>query len=134
MVVQVHPVARAAAAHDDPADGLQAKFSIPYLAAFAVLHGRPAVSDFAGVDPAVRDLARRVTVRTDAALGEMAARVETGGRGVEVQAPQGSPGRPMDERDLLLKVHELAGKRLDGVLDDTAASAASVVAAADLGA
>ena len=35
---------------DDVADGLQAKFSIPYLTAFALLRGAPGVDDLRGVD------------------------------------------------------------------------------------
>ena len=133
VTVHVHPLARAAAAYDDVSGGLQAKFSIPYLAAFALLRGAPTVADFAGVDDEVRDLARHVSVRTDPALSEMEARVEIdGGRSAQVTSPLGSPGRPMDERALLGKVRELAGDRLDGVLDDPAAPAADVVAGAGL--
>ena len=43
--VVVHPVSRAAAALDDVSDGLQARFSIPYLTAFALLRGGPTVDD-----------------------------------------------------------------------------------------
>jgi 2-methylcitrate dehydratase PrpD len=128
--VHVHPMARAAAARDDVSDGLQAKFSIPYLAAFALLRGAPAVSDFGKVDEQVRDLARRIGVHTDSALSEMEARLEVGGRIAQVESPLGSPGRPMDESALLRKVRDLAGDRLDGVLEDPAAPAAKVVAAA----
>jgi 2-methylcitrate dehydratase PrpD len=128
--VHVHPMARAAAARDDASDGLQAKFSIPYLAAFALLRGAPAVSDFGKVDEQVRDLARRIAVHTDPALSEMEARLEVGGRIARVESPLGSPGRPMDESALLRKVRELAGDRLDGVLEDPATPAAKVVAAA----
>src|SRR4051794_36030918 len=39
--VVVHPRARQAAAYDDVTDGLQAKFSIPYLVAFALQRGAP---------------------------------------------------------------------------------------------
>jgi hypothetical protein len=38
----------------------------------------------------------------------------------------------MDAQALRAKVHDLAGTRLDGVLDDDAAPAAQVVAAAGL--
>ncbi len=44
VVVRVHPRARQAAPYDDVADGLQARFSIPYLTAFALLHGAPDVA------------------------------------------------------------------------------------------
>jgi 2-methylcitrate dehydratase PrpD len=129
--VHVHPVARAAAARDGVSDGLQAKFSIAYLAAFALLRGAPQVADFGAVDAEVRDLAGRIVVRTEPALPEMAARVEIeGGPAAQVESPLGSPGHPMDERALHRKVRELAGDRLDGVLDDATAPAARVVAAA----
>jgi len=132
--VHLHPVARAAAARSDPADGLEAKFAPAYLAAFALLHGAPGVSDFTGVDAGARDVARRITVRTDPALGEMAARVEAAdGRAAQVDWPLGSPRRPMDEAQLLRKVRDLAGDRLDGVLDDVGTPATRVVAAAGLG-
>ena len=133
VTVRVHPVARAAAARDDVSDGLQAKFSILYVAAFALLRGAPGVSDFHSVDEGVRSLARRVAVRTDPELSEMEARIEIDGGGTaQVESPLGSPGHPMHEPALLKKVRALAGHRLDGVLDDPAAPAASVVAAAGL--
>src|SRR6185312_11603388 len=64
--VTVHPVARRAAMYDDVADGLQAKFSIPYLVAFVALRGEPEPASFAAVDADVQELARRrVTLTTD---------------------------------------------------------------------
>ena len=131
VVVEVHPVARAAAARDAPRDGLEAKFSIPYLTAFTLLHGAPTVSDFAALDGPARELARNVSVRTDPQLGEMAARLVTAdGARAEVEWPHGSPRRPLDGEALLRKLRDLAGERLDGVLDDRAAPAARVAAAA----
>ena len=41
VTVVVHPRARQAAPYDDVADGLQAKFSIPYTVAYTLLHGVP---------------------------------------------------------------------------------------------
>ena len=68
----VHPVSLQAAAHGpEPKDGLEAKFSIPYLTAFTLLHGPPRVESFDAVDPAVVERARRIEVRTD----DVAARV-----------------------------------------------------------
>ena len=132
--VVVHPVARSAAALDDVSDGLQAKFSIPYLAAFTLLHGAPRVADFDRVDDAARALAQRVSVRTDAALAEMESQVEVAGLApARVESPLGSPARPMDARRLREKLHELADDRLDGALDDRSAPAAALVEAAGLG-
>jgi 2-methylcitrate dehydratase PrpD len=132
--VIVHPLARQAAALDDAGDGLEAKFSIPYLVAFTILHGPPGVADFEHVDQDARRLARdRVTVSLDPGLGEMEARIELGGRTTaRIRSPLGSPGRPMDSAALRGKVRALAGDRLDGVLDDLTEPAAAAVAAAGL--
>src|SRR3954454_19306248 len=71
LVVVVHPVSRLTAFRDDVATGLEAKFSIPYLVAFTLLHGAPGVSSFAAVDTSARALASsRVRVETDASLLE----------------------------------------------------------------
>jgi 2-methylcitrate dehydratase PrpD len=130
--VWVHPLAQAAAARGVPADGLEAKFSLPYTAAFALLHGAPGVSDFRAVDAEARELAARVEVRIDDALGEMAARLETPAGAASVEWPLGSPGRPMSSDALQRKVRDLAGDRLEGVLGDEHAPAARLVAAAGL--
>src|SRR5256885_4254713 len=98
LVIRVHPRARQAAPHDDVADGLQAKFSIPYLTAFTLLRGAPDVASFAGVDGEARALAaERIRVRTDPALLESEAVLEAGGEAVaRVETALGSPPRPMD--------------------------------------
>ena len=124
----VHPLARAAASVDVPEDGLQAKFSLPYLVAFALERGAPSVDDFAEL--ADVDLAR-VTVALDPALGEQEAVLSAGGEDVaRVIAALGSPERPMTAEQLAAKVHDLAGDRLDGVLDDPERPARDVLEAA----
>lgn len=127
----VHPLARAAARYDDVAGELQAKFSIPYLVAFARLRGEPQPASFAAVDPEVRAHAQRlVTVRTDAGLGEAEALLVADGETVaHVRASRGSPERPLDAAQLATKVHGLAGERLDGLLDDPGRPAADLLAA-----
>jgi 2-methylcitrate dehydratase PrpD len=134
VTVVVHPVARQAAAIDEVADGLEAKFSIAYLVAFTLLHGPPGLGDFNDVDPAAQALAReRVTISLDPGLGEMEARIERAGATLaRVDAPLGSPARPMDASRLHRKVRELAGERLDGVLDDLSAPAGAAATAAGL--
>jgi 2-methylcitrate dehydratase PrpD len=129
--VTVHPVARAAAAYDDVADGLQAKFSIPYLVAYTVLRGEPRPESFAAVDEEARSLASaRVRVRTDPALLESEARLAVDGQPVaNVLASRGSPGRPLTPDELGAKVRTLAGDRLDGLLDDDSRPARDVLAA-----
>jgi 2-methylcitrate dehydratase PrpD len=132
LVVTVHPLERKAAAHDDASTGLQAKFSIPYLAAYTRLHGPPTLSSFDGVDDDARALARdAVTVTLDASLGEWESRVSLGddGHGARVQFALGSPERPLDARSLSAKVRSLAGERLDGVLDDPDRPASEILAA-----
>ena len=134
IVVVVHPVSRLTAFRDDVATGLEAKFSIPYLVAYALLHGPPTVTSFAGVDESARKLAAdRVSVRTDPALIESEAVLEIDGREVaRVESALGSPARPMDAAALAEKVRTLAGESLIGALDDRAAPARGVLEAAGL--
>jgi 2-methylcitrate dehydratase PrpD len=134
VTVVVHPVARQAAALDDVADGLEAKFSIPYLVAFTLLHGAPGHRDFDAVDAAARALARQsIAVGTERGLGEMEARIELDGETVaRVESALGSPARPMDAAHIEAKVRALAGGRLNGILDDPSAPARDVLAAAGL--
>ncbi len=133
LVVRVHPRARQAAAYDDVADGLQAKFSIPYLTAFAFLRGAPGVADLRSVDADVRAFAStRVRVVEDDRLAESEVRLEHAGSAVvlaAVVASIGSPERPMSAAQLTAKISTLAPGRLAGVLDDLAAPAATVLAA-----
>ena len=87
--VTVHPVARRAAAYDEVADGLQAKFSIPYLVAYVVLRGEPEPASFDGVDPDVQALAReRVRLATDPDLREAEAVLALGGEEVARVPPR----------------------------------------------
>ena len=132
IVVAVHPVSLQTAWRTAVANGLEAKFSIPYLTAFTLLNGPPGVDSFRDLDPAADLAAERVTVRTDPAMLESEAVVEVEGQRVaRVEAALGSPARPMDERALSAKVAALAGSRLDGVLDDPARPAAEVLKVVD---
>jgi 2-methylcitrate dehydratase PrpD len=118
LTITVHPVSRQAAGYDDVADGLQAKFSIPYLAEFTLLHGPPRLSDFESVDRASRDLISEVEVRTDRTLLESQAVLTTpDGYETSVDAALGSPAHPMTEEQLKSKVRELAGGALEGALE-----------------
>jgi 2-methylcitrate dehydratase PrpD len=127
--VAVHPVARRAAAYDDVADGLQAKFSIPYLVAYVAVRGEPDPSSFAGVDEDVRAFARdRVTISTDEDLGEAEAVVAVAGEEhARVRFARGSPERPMTPEELAAKCEMLAGAALDGILDDRSAPAQTLL-------
>ena len=134
VTVAVHPRARRAAAYDDVSDGLQAKFSLPYLVAYTLLRGEPSAASFAAVDDQARALAAdRITVRTDQTLGETEAVLEpAGGPVVRVAHSLGSPERPMTQEQLAAKVEDLAGRRLAGALDDPDRPVADVLAAAGL--
>ncbi|MFZ0040784.1 MAG: MmgE/PrpD family protein [Solirubrobacteraceae bacterium] len=128
--VRVHPVARQAAHLDAVNDGLEAKFSIPYCVMHTLLHGPPRLRDFAEIDADARERSARVTVSVDASLPEFGAVVALGGREpVWVECPRGAPGRPLQPAELHAKVKELAGDRLEGLLDDPSRPAAEVVAA-----
>jgi 2-methylcitrate dehydratase PrpD len=133
IVVAVHPVARQAAHLDDVADGLAAKFSIPYCVSHALAHGPPRVHDFAALDPQTRERSSRVSVAVDASLPEFGAVLSTGDRElVRIRCPQGAPERPASPADLAAKLSDLAGDRLAGVLDDLEAPAARALDAAGL--
>jgi 2-methylcitrate dehydratase PrpD len=117
--VTVHPISLAAASYREPRDGLQAKFSIPYLVAYTLLHGPPSVQSFAALDHEALEGVTRVNVKEDGSLLESEARLEAGGRQLaRVEAALGSPARPLSAAQLADKVHSLAGGDLDGALDD----------------
>jgi 2-methylcitrate dehydratase PrpD len=129
ITVLVHPVSRQAASLDAVRDGLEAKFSIPYLTAYALLHGAPGVDAFAGVDDDAAALGERIAVRTDPALAPDEAVLEIDGRTVaHVSAPRGCPANPLDAAALRAKVRALAGEALDGALDDPRRPAATLLA------
>jgi 2-methylcitrate dehydratase PrpD len=134
LAVAVHRLSLQAAPVEIPGDGLEAKFSIPYLTAFALLHGAPAPSDFAGVDEAAVTLAaERITVRADAGLHASEAVLLSGGRELaRVRAARGSPSRPLDAAALAAKRRSLAGERLEGALEHRGTPAAELLTAAGL--
>jgi 2-methylcitrate dehydratase PrpD len=133
LTVTVHPISVAAASYGEPADGLQAKFSIPYLVAYTLLHGPPTVASFARLDADALAGVGRVAVRTDASLLESEARLEAGGEQIaRIEAALGSPARPMGPDELTGKLRALTGGRLDGALDDPDRPARDLLAAAGL--
>lgn len=133
LEVAVHPVARQAAHLDDVEDGLSAKFSIPYCVAHALAAGPPRVGDFERLDGEMRERARQVTVVVDDSLPRFGTVLSASGRElVRVPCPQGAPERPAAAGDLAAKIADLAGDRMDGVLDDLEAPAAGAAEAAGL--
>jgi 2-methylcitrate dehydratase PrpD len=126
--VTVHPVSLQAAPIAEPANGLEAKFSIPYLTAFALLHGAPNTESFRGVDDTARELARTIEVRADSEIAESEALLSIDGTpAARVEAALGSPQRPMSADQLTAKRRDLAGNRVEGALDDLDRPAAELL-------
>jgi len=133
--VVVHPLSlQAAAVGAEPEDGLQAKFSIPYLTAYTLMHGPPAIASFGRVDPDVARRAAAIEVRTDRGLLESEAVLldADGEELARVRAARGSPERPLGEEALRDKLADLGGERLAGALDDPGRPAAELLEVAGL--
>ena len=128
--VTVHPVSLQAAGYGPrPADGLEAKFSIPYCAAWTLAHGPPSVDSFESVDEDTCELAERIEVQTDADLLESECVIAADGRELaRVEASLGSPGQPMDDDRLAAKVDDLAGPWLSVLVHDQGRPAADLLA------
>lgn len=136
LSITVHPRARQAAPYDDVEDGLAAKFSIPYTAAYALLHGPPREpASFRAVDHQVRRLAsERVRVRLDDSMPETGALLEiAGSEPVMVEWATGSPAAPMSDVQLADKLRRLAGVRFERILGEEALPVAHVLAVTGLG-
>ena len=119
-----------------PATAFEAKFSIPYTIATALVHGSVRLNAFEPsrlADSKVRDLMRRVELRVDPELdskfpGQRAARVTiemNNGRGFEHFQPtrKGDPDQPLSDAELNEKFLELAGgvigvEEARGLLDE----------------
>jgi 2-methylcitrate dehydratase PrpD len=128
----VHPVSLQAAPVGEPSDGLEAKFSIPYLTALALLRGIPVVSSFQSVDPEAAELGRRIAVEADPTLAESEAQLGVDGEIVTtVKAARGSPQRPISAEGLAQKRRDLAGERFEGLLDDPGRPVAELLDALD---
>ncbi len=121
IIVTVHPISRLAAALDGVRDTLEAKFSIPYLTAYALLHGPPGLDAFEDLYIDAAALGARIAVRTDAALGADEARLAFDGEVVaRIRRPRGCPPHRLDAAACAAKVAALAGGALAGALDDDA--------------
>jgi 2-methylcitrate dehydratase PrpD len=129
IVVTVHPISRMAAALDGVRDALEAKFSIPYLTAYALLHGPPGLDAFEDLYIDAAALGARIAVRTDAALGADEARLAFDGEVVaRIRRPRGCPPDGLDATARAAKVAALAGDRLGtAALDDDARPAAGLL-------
>jgi 2-methylcitrate dehydratase PrpD len=134
LAVTVHPVSLLAAAQGpEPATGLQAKFSIPYLTAYTLLNGAPTVDSFDAIDAAAVERAKRIEIHTDPQLAESEFVLHAGDEELaRVEAALGSPQRPLDAAALTAKVEGLAGGGLSEVLAEAERPAAGVMEAAGL--
>jgi len=107
---------------EDPATAAEARFSLKYVVATALIHGSVRLAAFEPgrlADPATRALMRRIDLEVDSELdaafpGQRAARVEIetrdGRRERHLQpARKGDPELPLTDRELDEKYLELAG-------------------------
>jgi len=110
--------------HHQPDTGLQAKFSLEYAAAAALLDGYPGFASF--TDQAVRrPAARRLTGLVETKLdpggtglldGELTAEIHTAGGVSEAtqRFPPGAPQRPAADAELAAKISDcVAGLGID---------------------
>lgn len=128
--LEVAPLNMKVAGNPEPKDGTEAKFSIHFGAAIAIIRGNARNSVFADetvFDPLVSRLMKRITVEADPSLGEMEARVTVAlkdgtHRFKHVAAPKGDPGNPMSFDELEEKFRDLAEKKIgakqaNGIVD-----------------
>jgi 2-methylcitrate dehydratase PrpD len=114
--ITVAPLNIKVTGNPDPVDCLQAKFSLQFVAALALLYGRANETDFTSQtihDVSVRDLMKRVRLVADASLGETEAHVrilrrDGGARERHVTSPKGEPANPMTFQEIEAKFMDLA--------------------------
>ena len=122
--------------YDAPADAMQARFSLPYLLASALLDGRLALDAFSGqalTRPAVRALLPKVRMRPDPAQpgdanvdevpqrATVTVRLAGGGERVRtVREPTGHPRRPLGRDALHAKFVNCASRALPAAAHDAA--------------
>ena len=125
--IGVDPIVPTILLYDRPSNGLEGKFSMPFCAAAAVVHGRVGVETFdAGMlrDPAIVAMQERVTMRVDPTLDASAppltqARVTVrlrDGRVLTASAngARGYPERPAGDVELATKFTSCATITLPG--------------------
>jgi 2-methylcitrate dehydratase PrpD len=113
---RVNPLVLKVANQASPRTGLEAKFSIAYCAATALVRGEAGEAEFEGArvgDPAVARVMARVTPEADASIGVGAAQMTVrlaDGRVVEerVAAARGTAENPLTRDELVQKFQRLA--------------------------
>lgn len=116
VACRVHPLVLKVANQRDPRTDLEAKFSIGFCAAIALLRGDAGEAEFnaaAIADPDVGRVMARVTPQADPSIAVDAARMTvrlTDGRVLEhhVSAARGTPGNPPSRDDVEDKFRRLA--------------------------
>lgn len=143
--VRAHPVSIEIAGEPLPQDEAQAKFSIPYCVAVALLYGRVGQFEFSPAvmaDPRVTNLLQRIRLVADDTLGkspgQRPARVTVRTRAGEsisaaADVRKGDPELPMTAAEKRAKVAGLLGQVWRGDAAERIASAlARIAAAADV--
>ena len=123
--IGVDPIVPTILLYDRPSSGLEGKFSMPFCAAAAIVHGRVGIETFAEAtlrEPAIVALQARVTMRVDPTLDPSApsltqARVAIrlrGGRVLTASAngARGYPERPASDDELATKFMSCATQAL----------------------
>ena len=119
---RVHPLVLKVAANPDARSGLEAKFSVAYCVATALVRGEAGEAEFSDAsihDGGVRRIMARVTPEADASLGIGAAAIAVhlaDGRALEerVTAARGTPGNPLTREEVEAKFRRLAEVVLPG--------------------
>jgi 2-methylcitrate dehydratase PrpD len=120
--IGVDPIVPTILIHDRPSTGLEAKFSMPFCAAAAIVHGHVGIETFATAslqDDAVRAVQSRVTMRVDPTLDASAPALTQSrvtvrlrdGRTLTASAngARGYPDRPASDDELAAKFLSCAG-------------------------
>jgi len=142
IVVDVDTMTPRLLIHDRPATGLEAKFSMPFCAAAAVVFGHPTVDTFDGThiaDSGVQTLMPRVSMRVNTAFDSAAPLSQAtvviqlrGGTTLTRHADgaRGYPGR-LNESDLATKFLGCAERSLPRANAEAALTAAQALGRAD---
>ncbi|MDD5007163.1 MAG: MmgE/PrpD family protein [Syntrophorhabdaceae bacterium] len=128
--LEVAPLNMKVAGNPEPKDKVEAKFSLHFGAAIAIIKGNAGNSIFADetiFNPLVSRLMKRVTVAADTSLGEMEARVTVVLKDgthcfKHVVAPKGDPANPLTFAELEEKFRDLTEKKIgvkqsNGIID-----------------
>ncbi|OPY65893.1 MAG: 2-methylcitrate dehydratase [Syntrophorhabdus sp. PtaU1.Bin050] len=118
--LEVAPLNMKVAGNPEPKDGTEAKFSIHFGAAIAIIRGNAGNSIFtdeAVCDPVVSRLMKRITISADSSLGETEARITVALKDgtnyfKHVVAPKGDPANPLTFAELEEKFRDLTEKKI----------------------